>query len=111
GSPLGVARAAVQLSERVRLHDHHCAPVTEAGREPADPLLVRLLVVLEPTVRRVVPTSRLHPEEQIPQRDEHEKYTRRDHGDHSPTDPPKPSHGWEYSPDSCSTVTTGVTSV
>jgi hypothetical protein len=41
--PLGDVRAAAEPGERVRLQDYYGGPVTESGREPVDPLLVRPL--------------------------------------------------------------------
>ena len=89
GLPLCAAPAAIQFSERVRLQDHHCGPAAEAGREPVDPLLVRMLLGFQPAVRRV--------EDQVPQPGKHDKDARPDDGDHSSASPPKPSHGPEYS--------------
>jgi hypothetical protein len=97
---LGVAAAAVQPSERVRLQDHDRRPVTEAGGEPADPLLVRLHLGFKPAIQRV--------QDQIRHASKHEKDTGRGRSDHSPAESRKPDHGWEYYPVSCSPVTAGT---
>src|SRR6185437_5074140 len=100
--PRSVTPAVGQPSERVRLEDHDRWPATQTCRKAVNPLLVRLLIAFEPTIRRMLVTNA---DEQNSKHDEQDKLARRDYGHHSPTDPRKPSHGWEYS-----TIITGLTS-